>query len=36
MEIFDTEFITSLINEEKTTEELSLILQDMYPNKREL
>ena len=36
MENFDTEFITSLLNEEKTTEEVSLILQDMYSNKREL
>ena len=29
MENFDTEFITSLLNEKKTIEELSLILQDM-------
>ena len=29
MEIFDTEFITSLLNEEKTIEEVSLFLQDM-------
>ena len=32
---FDTEFIVSLLNEEKTIEEVSLILQDMYTNKRE-
>ena len=36
MKNFDTEFIKSLLNKEKTTEEVSLILQDMYPNKREL
>ena len=29
MENFDTEFITSLLNEEKTIEEVSLFLQDM-------
>ena len=29
MENFDTEFITSLLNEKKTIEELSLFLQDM-------
>ena len=36
MENFDTEFIVSLLNEENTIEEISLILQDIYPNKREL
>ena len=36
MENFGTEFIVSLLNEENTIEEISLILQDMYPNKREL
>ena len=36
MENFDTEFITPLLNEEKTTEEVSLILQYVYPNKRKL
>ena len=35
MENFDTEFIASLLNEENTIEEVSLILQDMYPNKRD-
>ena len=34
MENFDTEFIALLLNEENTIEEVSLILQDMYPNKR--
>ena len=29
MENFDTEFITSLLNEKKTIEEVSLFLQDM-------
>ena len=29
MENFDTEFITSLLNEEKTIEEVSLFLHDM-------
>ena len=32
---FDTEFIVSLLNEEKTLEEVSLILYDMYTNKQE-
>ena len=32
---FDTEFIVLLLNEEKTIEEVSLILQDMYTNKTE-
>ena len=32
---FDTEFIVLLLNEEKTIEEVSLNLQDMYTNKRE-
>ena len=36
MENFGTESIASLINEESTIEEVSLILQDMYPNKRNL
>ena len=36
MENFDAEFIASLLNEENTIEEVSLILQDMYPKKREL
>ena len=36
MENFDTEFIATLFNKEKTVEEVSLILQDMYPNKRGL
>ena len=36
MENFDAEFIASLLNEENTTEEASLILQNMYPNKRDL
>ena len=35
MENFDTEFIGSLLYEENTIEEVSLILQDMY-NKRDL
>ena len=35
MDNFDTEFIPSLLNEENTIEEVSLILQDMYPNKRD-
>ena len=35
MENFDTEFIASLLYEENTIEEVSLILQDMY-NKRDL
>ena len=34
MENFDAEFIALLLNEENTIEEVSLILQDMYPNKR--
>ena len=34
MENFDTEFIASLLNEEKAIEEASLILQDMYRIKR--
>ena len=33
MENFDTEFIASLFNQEKTFEE---VLRDMYPNKRGL
>ena len=33
MENFDTEFIVSVFNEEKTVEEVSLILPHMYPNK---
>ena len=33
MENFDTEFIASLLNDEKTIEKVSLILQDMYTNK---
>ena len=36
MENFDTEFVGSLLSEESTTEEVSLTLQDMYPNKRDL
>ena len=36
MESFDTEFLTSLLDEENTTEEVNLILRDMYPNKRDL
>ena len=32
MEKFDTEFIASSLNE-KTIQEVSLVLQDMYPNK---
>ena len=36
MENFDTEFITSLLNEANTIEEASLILQDIYRNKRDL
>ena len=36
MENFDTEFIGSLLSEESTIEEVSLTLQDMYPNKRDL
>ena len=32
MEKFVTEFIASLLNE-KTIQEVSLVLQDMYPNK---
>ena len=36
MENFDTKFIASLFNEKKTVEEVSLILRDMYPCKREL
>ena len=36
MENFDTEFLASLLYEENTIEEVSLILQDMYPNKRDL
>ena len=36
MENFDTEFTASLLNEEKTIGEVSLILLDMHPNKREL
>ena len=36
MENFDTEFIAPLLNEMKTIEDVSLILQDMHPNKSEL
>ena len=36
MENFGTEFVASLLHEESTIEEVSLILQDMYPNKRDL
>ena len=36
MENFDTEFIASLLSEESTIEEVSLTLQDLYPNIREL
>ena len=36
MENFDTEFTASLLYEENTIEEVSLILQDMYRNKRDL
>ena len=36
MENFDAEFIASLLNEENTIEETSLILQNMYHNKRDL
>ena len=36
MENFDSEFLTSLLNEEKTIDEVSLILQDMYTDKREV
>ena len=36
MENVDTEFIASLLNEENTIEQVSLILQDMYLNKRDL
>ena len=36
MENFDTAFIAALLNEAKTIEEVNLILQDMYANKREL
>ena len=30
---FDTEFTASLLNEENTIEEVSLILKNLYPNK---
>ena len=36
MENFGTEFVASLLHEENTIEEVSLILRDMYPNKRDL
>ena len=36
MENFDPKFIASLLNEENTIKEVSLILQDMYTNKRAL
>ena len=36
MENFDTEFIASLLNDENTIEEASLIIQDMSRNKRDL
>ena len=36
MQKFDVEFIASLLNEENNIEEVSLILQDMYPDKKEL
>ena len=36
IENFDVQFIVvSLLNEEKTIEKVSLILQDIYTNKRE-
>ena len=36
IENFDIQFIVLLLNEEKTIEKVSLILQDIYTNKREL
>ena len=36
MENFGTEFVALLLHEENTIEEVSLILRDMYPNKRDL
>ena len=36
IENFDTEFILSLLNEEKTIQEISLTLQNMYPDNRDL
>ena len=35
IENFDIQFIVLLLNEEKTIEKVSLILQDIYTNKRE-
>ena len=35
MENFETEFIASLLYEQNTIQEVSLILQDMYRNKRD-
>ena len=35
IENFDIELILLLLNEEKTTEKVSLILEDIYTNKRE-
>ena len=34
IENFDIQFIVLLLNEEKTIEKVSLILQDIYTNKR--
>ena len=36
MENFDSEFLVSLLNEKKKIDEVSLILQDMYTDKREV
>ena len=36
MENFDPKFIALLLNEENTIKDVSLILQDMYSNKRDL
>ena len=36
LENFYTEFIASLFNEEEIVEEVSLILRNVYPNKRVL
>ena len=35
IENFDIQFIVLLLNEEKTIKKVSLILQDIYTNKRE-
>ena len=35
IEDFDIQFIVLLLNDEKTIEKFSLILQDIYTNKRE-